>query len=98
MNKNGRSNRGNIGLVPPQRQNVDLTALPQIECKCGGRMFSMGMELRYASRLVSNNGQPTVVQVPAGWICSTCGKANDFLYKPELSELIPPETDISADD
>jgi len=90
---NNTNSRANIGLVPPQRQNVDINALPSIECKCGNNLFTMGMQLRYASRLVSQNGQPTVVQVPSGWICTNCGKPNDFAYKPELSEIIPKESD-----
>jgi len=95
-NKNGNRN---IGIVsPPQRQHVDINDLPSIECKCGGNKFTMGMQLRYASRLVSQNGQPTVVQVPDGWVCVACGKPNDFAYKPELSELLPPPEPVEVEE
>ena len=89
MNRNGKSNRG-PQLVPRQQQTqINPNDLPSIECKCGNDIFVMAMQLRYANRLVSANGQPTVVQVPQGWVCSICGKANDFAYKPEIEDIIP---------
>ena len=81
---------GGIGFNQPPRQQIDINQLPQIECNCGNATFVMGMGLRYANRLVSANGQPTVVQVPLGWVCTNCGAPNDFAYREELSDIIKP--------
>lgn len=72
---------------------IPVDSLPQFECKCGSTVFVPCMELRFASRLVSQNGQPTVVQVPGGWACLACGRQNKFARKPEYAEILPPEED-----
>lgn len=91
MNNNRRGPR--LMPRPQQQANVNPADLPSIECKCGNGLFVMAMQLRYANRLVSANGQPTVMQVPQGWVCTNCGKANDFAYKPEIEDIVPKPTD-----
>lgn len=94
QNWNNRSNRGNIGIAganqQPLSQTIQVNDLPQILCDCGEQVFAQAIVLRFASRLVSATGQPTVVQVPYGWVCTSCGMANNFERTPETADLLPP--------
>jgi hypothetical protein len=74
----------------PQGMQIKVDDLPQVKCMCGGIDFAQSMQLRFASKLVSPNGQQTVVQVPGGWVCTKCGEINDFdKSDPRLTELFP---------
>ena len=57
---------------------MPIQDLPVVRCSCGQDLFGEAFNLRRVSALQSPNGQPTLVKVPAGFLCLHCGLVNSF--------------------
>jgi len=58
--------------------SVNINNLPIIKCQCGCDVFLPAFKVRYASPLVTGQSSHTMVQVPAGYICTSCGLLNSL--------------------
>jgi hypothetical protein len=77
--------------ILPGVQPKDLT--PGICNNCGGNTFVAIVMLGIASRFQTQNGQPTLVQFPRGFMCTGCDAVNPFEEKKE--EEVKEGTDLS---
>ena len=67
------------GIAPNLLPGVGINDLIDIKCDtCGSTVFYPAHTLKFASRLMSRNGQPTLVQFPLGFACASCNKINPF--------------------
>ena len=67
------------GIAPNLLPGVRIEDLIDIGCSfCGSKNFYPASALKFASRLMARNGQPTLVQFPLGFACASCGQLNPF--------------------
>lgn len=66
------------GIAPNILPGVTIKDLRDIACKCGGIIFSPAHTVKYASPLQTRNSTPTMVQLPMGFVCTSCGEVNNF--------------------
>lgn len=92
-------------IAPMIIPGVRIDDLRKVACKCGKELFAQVFTIFFASPLQSVNGMPTIVQIPSGLICSTCGEINafqgDFMPSPTNTpepnkEEPEPESDETA--
>ena len=79
MKKRAMQNFRNVsavaaGILP----GVKWTDLADIACKCGKTQFTQSCGIKLASPLQSTKSIPTVVQLPVGFMCTSCNAVNDF--------------------
>ena len=65
-------------IAPGVHPGIGLDQLKQLKCTCGSHLFIPCSHAYYASPFQSVTAMPTLVQVPQGFICSGCGKQNNF--------------------
>jgi len=82
------------GLLP----GIGPNELKPIKCICGKSIFFPAVTAKFASRFQTDNGLPTLIQLPAGLICASCGKINKFDTTdiPELQPSTPPSPTIGT--
>jgi len=67
------------GFAPNILPGTRPTDLSLGKCNsCSNHNFYPVFQVRMASPLQTENGQPTMVQFPVGFACSACGKLNPF--------------------
>lgn len=67
------------GIAPNLLPGVRIEDLLDISCNnCGSKNFYPASALKFGSRLMSRNGQPTLAQFPLGFACASCGQLNPF--------------------
>jgi len=74
MIKNQRGTVVAPGILP----GIGLDQLKKLKCVCGNEVFIPCSGAYLASPLQSARGIPTLVQVPQGFVCSSCGKVNEY--------------------
>ena len=65
-----RNSGGKTG-IPVASLNVNINDLPDVECVCGGSVFIMGSKLKKLSAVLSPDGVPKYIPMPAQ-ICVLC--------------------------
>lgn len=65
-------------FAPGLHPGISVNQLKKLYCKCGKEHFIQAVNVYYASPLQTQTGMPMLVQVPQGFVCTTCGSFNDF--------------------
>lgn len=66
-------------LAPNILPGIKPNDLINVKCNnCSGEVFTPAHLLKFASRFMTRNGQPTMVQFPLGFMCATCQQINPF--------------------
>lgn len=65
-------------LAPGLHPGIGLNQLKKLKCECGSETFTPCAMAYLASPLQAVSGLPTLVQIPQGFICTSCGKLNAF--------------------
>ena len=84
-------------LSPAIHPGIGLDQLKKLTCVCGHDTFIACSHAYYASPLQSVNGLPTLVNLPQGFVCSSCGKQNEFDKKtiePKTGDETPPSDNV----
>jgi hypothetical protein len=75
-----------------QTLNVPLSQTTEIICKCGGNIFTEGLILRKASKILMATSQDAIVPIPIMY-CTKCNKVLEETLPSALKEKpTPPPT------
>ena len=87
-------------LAPGLHPGIGLDQLHKLQCKCGNETFVPCSNAYLASPLQSKSGLPTLVQLPQGFVCTSCGAQNSFDDKNTNLDELKDKTsknDVSGD-
>ena len=89
MKEMAMSNFANVAAIAPAiMPGVRWSDLTDVTCQCGGNQFIAASAIKLASPLQSKKNMPTLVQLPVGFMCTSCNMVNNF-DKAVMEKIMP---------